>query len=61
MNAVKTGLTGRTVVLPNDDIHAYYDHLDRHFLKFAPATDDEKALAQSISDTEWRLLTISAP
>jgi hypothetical protein len=59
MNAVKTGLTGRTVVLPTDDIHAYYDHLDRHFLKFAPATDDEKALTQSISDTEWRLLRIA--
>ena len=59
MNAVKTGLTGRTVVLPTDDIHAYYDHLDRHFLKFAPATDDEKALTQTISDTEWRLLRIA--
>jgi len=59
MNAVKTGLTGRTVVLPTDDIHAYYDHLDRHFLKFNPANDDEKALTQSISDTEWRLLRIA--
>jgi hypothetical protein len=59
MNAVKTGLTGRTVVLPTDDIHAYQGHLDRHFLKFAPATDDEKALTQSIADTEWRLLRIA--
>jgi hypothetical protein len=59
MNAVKTGLTGRTVVLPTDDIHAYCDHLDRHFLKFAPATDDEKAITQTIADTEWRLLRIA--
>jgi hypothetical protein len=59
MNAVKTGLTGRTVLLPTDDIHAYHDHLDRHFLKFAPANDDEKALTQSIADTEWRLLRIA--
>ena len=59
MNAVKTGLTGRTVVLPTDDSHAYDEHLNRHFLKFAPATDDEKALTQSIADTEWRLLRIA--
>ncbi len=59
MNAVKTGLTGRTVLLPTDDVHAYYDHLDRHFLKFAPATDDEKAITQTIADTEWRLLRIA--
>jgi len=59
LNAVKTGLTGRTVVLPTDDIHAYYDHLDRHFLKYSPATDDEKSLTQTIADTEWRLLRIA--
>jgi hypothetical protein len=59
MNAVKTGLTGRTVLLPTDDIHAYYDHLDRHFAEFLPATDKEKALTQTIADTEWRLLRIA--
>ena len=59
MNAVKTGLTGRTVLLPTDDIHAYYDHLDRHFAEFSPATDKEKALTQTIADTEWRLLRIA--
>ena len=59
MNAVKTGLTGRTVLLPTDDIHAYYDHLDRHFAEFSPATDKEKALIQTIADTEWRLLRIA--
>ena len=59
MNAVKTGLTGRTVVLPNEDIHAYYDHLDRHFAEFSPATDKEKVLTQTIADTEWRLLRIA--
>jgi hypothetical protein len=58
MNAVKTGLTGRTVVLPNEDIHAYYDHLDRHLADFSPATDREKALVKTIADTEWRLLRI---
>jgi hypothetical protein len=59
LNAVKTGLTGRTVVLPTDDIRAYSDHLDRHFAEFSPATDKEKALVQTIADTEWRLLRIA--
>ena len=59
MNAVKTGLTGRTVLLPTDDAVAYQQHLDRHFFKHAPATDDERSLTQSIADTGWRLLRIA--
>ena len=59
MNAVKTGLTGRTVLLPTDDSIAYYEHLDRHFAEYAPATDKEKALVQTVADTEWRLLRIA--
>ena len=41
LNAVKTGLTGRTVLLPADDAAVYRQHLDRHFAKHAPATDEE--------------------
>jgi hypothetical protein len=59
LNAVKTGLTGRTVLLPADDAAVYQQHLDRHFAKHAPATDEEKSLTQSIADTEWRLLRIA--
>ena len=59
MNAVKTGLTGRSVLLPSDDALMYYEHLDRHFAEFAPATNKEKALVQTIADTEWRLLRIA--
>ncbi len=59
MNAVKTGLTGRTVLLPGDDAVIYQQHLDRHFAEFIPATDKEKALVQTIADTEWRLLRIA--
>jgi len=58
MNAVKTGLTGRTVLLPTDDAIIYQHHLDRNFAEFAPATDKEKALVQTIADAEWRLLRI---
>jgi len=59
MNAVKTGLTGRTVLLSCDDAVIYQQHLDRHFAEFSPATDQEMALVQTIADTEWRLLRIA--
>ncbi|MBV9443436.1 MAG: hypothetical protein JO217_12145, partial [Acidobacteriaceae bacterium] len=58
LNAVKTGLTGRTVLLPSDDLAAYQAHVDRFIVAHQPATDHERALVQSIADTEWRLLRI---
>ena len=57
-NAVKTGLTGRTVVLPSDDIAAYEQHVSSAFAQWKPETGREKALVQSIADTDWRLLRI---
>jgi hypothetical protein len=58
LNAVKTGLTGRTVVLVGDDAAAYRAHLDRYQEKYAPAGTEEISLAQSLADTEWRLLRV---
>jgi hypothetical protein len=58
LNAVKTGLTGRTVLLPSDDIAAYQQHVVSAFAHWNPETDREKALVQSIADTDWRLLRI---
>ena len=58
-NAVKTGLTGQTVLLPSDSVEAYEAHLARHREKFQPATDEERELVQAIADTEWRLLRIT--
>jgi hypothetical protein len=57
-NAVKTGLTGRTILLPSDDVAAYEKFTAITYNKFEPATDEEKLLVQSIVDTEWRLLRI---
>ena len=42
LNGLKTGLTGRTVVLPSDDLAAYQSHLAKFSKKFEPATDDER-------------------
>jgi len=58
LNALKTGLTGRTILLPSDDVEAYQAHLARFEAQWKPATDTERALLQSIADTEWRLLRI---
>jgi hypothetical protein len=54
-NAVKTGLTGRTVLLPTDDVAAYQAHVERIFKQCAPELDEEKRLTQSLADTLWRL------
>ena len=58
LNAVKTGLTGRTVLLPGDDAQAYEAHVNEFMKRFAPATDEERHLVQSLADTQWRLLRI---
>jgi hypothetical protein len=60
LNAVKTGLTGRTVLLPGDDAAAYDRLVRRFFAEWKPETDVEHDLVQSIADTEWRLLRIPA-
>jgi hypothetical protein len=57
-NALKTGLTGRTIVLPTDDVATYEYLVAVINRKFAPADDYEKHLVQTIADTEWRLLRI---
>jgi hypothetical protein len=58
LNAVKTGLTGRTVLLPADDAALYEAHLANFIQRHQPAGDEEHNLVQSLADTEWRLLRI---
>ncbi len=60
LNAVKTGLTGRTVLLPGDDAALYEAHISQSIERHQPAADDERNLVQSLADTEWRLLRIPA-
>jgi hypothetical protein len=58
LNAVKSGLTGRTVLLPGDDAALYEAHVTRFFERFQPSGDEEQNLVQSLADTEWRLLRV---
>jgi hypothetical protein len=57
-NAVKTGLTGRVVLLAADDLAAYEKHLQNFSDRYQPANDTERELLQSIADTHWRLQRI---
>jgi len=59
-NAVKTALTGATVLLPTDDVAHYQKHIAKTFELWQPANQREEFLVQSIADTEWRLLRIPA-
>jgi len=58
LNALKTGLTGRTVLLPSEDAALYEAHLNQFRERFQPVGDQELALVQSLADTEWRLARI---
>jgi hypothetical protein len=60
LNALKTGLTGRTVLLPSEDAEQYRHHVRRFFADYHPANDQERELVQSMADTAWRLLRIPA-
>jgi hypothetical protein len=54
-NAVKTGLTGRTVLLPFDDAPAYEALLLSYQKEFSAVGPVETGLVQSLVDTCWRL------
>jgi hypothetical protein len=58
LNAVKTALTGRTVLLPADDAAAYEQHALAYTKELQPITQRECDLVQSIADTAWRLKRI---
>ncbi len=58
LNAVKTGLTGRTILLPSDDAAMYEAHVSGFMDRLSPDDDGERILVQSLADTEWRLLRI---
>ncbi len=58
LNAVKTGLTGHTVLLASDDAELYQAHLDRFTKRYEPVGEEESNLVQALADTEWRLQRI---
>ena len=57
-NALKTGLTGRTVLLPSDEPELYGAHIEQYMNQHNPVGDAERELVQAIADTSWRLARI---
>jgi hypothetical protein len=58
LNAVKTALTGRTVLLPSDDAVEYERHILAYEKELRPFGQQERDLAHSIADSVWRLRRI---
>ena len=59
LNAIKTGLTARTMVFTPEDAQIYQQFSARLHTKYAPVDDDEKDLVQVIIDCEWRLRDVA--
>ena len=59
-NATKHGLTGRTVLLPGEDLNFYMAFSKELVDSFNPETPLEKQLAQNIADAQWRLNRIKS-
>lgn len=57
LNAVKTGLTGHTVLLPNDDSEAYRCHIAPMKASSNPWPGGNRSRS-SIADTVWRILRV---
>jgi hypothetical protein len=55
VNALKTALTGVTVLLPSEDHEAYKSHILSYEKLFSPVGPEECSLTQSIADLRWRL------
>jgi hypothetical protein len=55
LNAVKTGLTGRTVLLSSEEAAPYQALLVEFEKALQPVGIEERALVQSIVDCRWRL------
>jgi len=58
LNAVKTGLTGVTVLLSTDDAAEYQRHIAAYQNEFQPVGLEESELVQSLADISWRLRRI---
>jgi hypothetical protein len=54
-NALKTALTGRTVLLPADDAERYERHLIAYGKAYGPIGERECEVVQSLADATWRI------
>jgi hypothetical protein len=57
LNALGTGLTGRTVLLPSEDAALFEAHLSQFRERYQPVGDQELALVQPLAE-HWRIARI---
>jgi len=55
LNALKTGLTGRTICLLDDEAPVYQSLTSKLIRFYQPVGPEEEALVQSMVDIRWRL------
>jgi len=55
LNAMRHGLTGQTVLLPEDDLDKYQKCNQEFFTEYKPKGPTEMQLVQVLADTSWRL------
>jgi hypothetical protein len=60
LNALRHGLTGQIVVMPNEDLQAYQLHLEAFTDEYNPKGVTEANLVQVLADTFWRLNRVAA-
>jgi hypothetical protein len=60
LNGLRHGLTGQTILLPEDDQIVYHQHCAGLLADLAPAGPFETQIAQSVADDYWRLNRIKA-
>jgi hypothetical protein len=55
LNALKHGLTAKTLVLPGEDPEAYQGRLESFRTTLAPRNDLEQHLAEQVANSAWQL------
>ncbi len=59
MNALRHGLTSARAFQPGDSLEDYDYLIQSHFERYAPETDQETELVQTISENAWRILKVA--
>ena len=60
LNALRHGLTGQIIVMPNEDLTAYQLHVKSFTDDLQPVGAIEINLVQALADTSWRLNRVTA-
>ncbi len=59
-NALRHGLTGQLVVMPDEDREIYGSHLQSFHDEYHPQGATEENLVQALADVSWRLNRVAA-